>query len=245
MNGTKASVEALVGAVAAAVRGEGLGEVEVVVAPPTAYLSVATGLVGGSGVAVAGQNCHEAASGAFTGETSVEMLGDLGVSWVILGHSERRHVFGEADAQLTKKVAAALKGGLGAIVCVGETLEQREAGRTSEVVLSQLAAFAAGIDSWNRVVVAYEPVWAIGTGKTATPAMAQAVHKEIRGWLQNKIGPADAATIRIIYGGSVSPSNCDALSAEPDINGFLVGGASLKADQFMAIVKSKSGKSKM
>lgn len=142
------------------------------------------------------------------------------------------------------KVAAAQKGKLGVIACVGETLAEREAGKTNEVVLRQLAALASGVSSWSSVVVAYEPVWAIGTGKTATPAMAQEVHREIRLALDKLAGPALAPTIRIIYGGSVNAENCAALAAEPDINGFLVGGASLKAETFLPIVKSK-GKSNL
>jgi triosephosphate isomerase len=243
MVGSKASLGELVEKLRA-----GLGDrrdVDVVIAPPTVYLETARQAVAGSALRLSGQNCHEKPSGAFTGETSVDMLRDVGCEWVILGHSERRHVFGEQDAQLTLKIAAALKGGLGVIACVGETLAEREAGKTNEVVLRQLAAFASGISAWQSVVIAYEPVWAIGTGKTATPAMAQEVHAEIRRALHKLAGAEAAPTIRIIYGGSVNAENCKALAAEPDINGFLVGGASLKAETFLPIVLSKSGKSNL
>ena len=234
MNGNKASLQALLGAV----RAVEADAVDIVIAPPTLYLETAQQSVAGSKVLIAAQNCHYKPSGAFTGETSVEMLKDIGVKWVIIGHSERRHVFHETDQLLADKVKAVQEAGLGAIVCVGETLDDREANKTNSVVLGQLDAMAASITSWSSVVVAYEPVWAIGTGKTATPDMAQAVHKEIRAHLQKRIG-GQANSVRIIYGGSVNPTNCDALSAEADIDGFLVGGASLKADQFSAIIQSK------
>ncbi len=243
MVGSKASLTELVEKLRS-----GLGErsdVDVVIAPPTVYLTLAHSLTAGSPIRLSGQNCHEKPSGAFTGETSVDMLRDVGCEWVILGHSERRHVFGEKDAQLALKIAAAQRGHLGVIACVGETLAEREAGHTNEVVLRQLAAFAEGIASWHNVVVAYEPVWAIGTGKTATPAMAQEVHREIRQALHKLAGSEAAPTVRIIYGGSVNAENCAALAAEPDINGFLVGGASLKAETFLPIVLSKAGKSNL
>lgn len=142
---------------------------------------------------MASQNCHEKASGAFTGEVSVGMLKDLGVRWVILGHSERRHVFGEKDETMTAKVQAVQDGGMQAIICVGEKLEEREAQKTMEVCIRQMEAFASGIKNWDRIVIAYEPVWAIGTGKTATPELAQEVHQGIRLWLKEKISPQVAS----------------------------------------------------
>ncbi len=205
----------------------------------TALHSVAKRLEG-SPVATCGQNCHFETSGAWTGEVSAPMLADAGASWVIVGHSERRQFFGDTSESVGKKARAVLAAGLGAIVCVGELLAERDAGRTLSVVDDQLAGGLAGIDTAGatKIVIAYEPVWAIGTGRTATPAQAQEVHAHIRKWLGERFGAAIADTIRIQYGGSVKPSNAEALMSENDIDGALVGGASLEAADFIAIVKA-------
>jgi triosephosphate isomerase len=208
------------------------------VAPPfTALAPVAKRIEGGS-IALAAQNCHWEDKGAFTGEVSAAMLADVGCTWAIVGHSERRQLFGDTDDGVGKKARAALAAGLGVIVCVGETERERDAGDTTRVVDRQLAGGLAGIEAGqpDRIVIAYEPVWAIGTGRTATPAQAQEVHAHIRGRLRERFGGA-ADAIRIQYGGSVKPQNAAQLMSEPDIDGALVGGASLAADDFVAIVK--------
>jgi len=214
--------------------------VELVLCPPAPYLGTVGAEVGGSTVAVGGQNMHDKASGAFTGEVAPPMLLDFGCRYVILGHSERRTLFGETDAIVNAKTKAALAAGLTPIVCVGETLEEREAGRTSQVVTTQVHGSLAGLSAADlaRAVIAYEPVWAIGTGKVATPTQAQEVHALIRGLLAGLSSPAVAATIRIQYGGSVKPDNAADLAVQPDIDGALVGGASLKADDFLGIARA-------
>lgn len=174
-------------------------------------------------------------------QCSVEMLINLDVPWVILGHSERRLILKEDNEFVADKVAYALSQGLKVIACVGETLEQREAGDTLNVVSEQTKAIADKVDDWSNIVIAYEPVWAIGTGKVATPAQAQEVHYELRNWLKVNVSPEVAATTRIIYGGSVTAGNCVELAAQPDLDGFLVGGASLKAE-FVDIIKSATVK---
>jgi len=193
-----------------------------------------------SPIATCGQDCHWEAKGAWTGEVSAGHLADAGARWVIVGHSERRQFFGDTSEGVGKKARAAIAAGLGAIVCVGESLAERDASRTLAVVDEQLAGALAGIDatSAERLVIAYEPVWAIGTGRTATPAQAQEVHAHIRTRLAERFGASTADAIRIQYGGSVKPSNAEALMAEPDIDGALVGGASLEAADFVAIVKA-------
>jgi triosephosphate isomerase (TIM) len=213
--------------------------VEYGVAPVFTAIHAVAKRVEGSAVAVAGQDCHWEETGAFTGEVSPGLLADAGATWAIVGHSERRQMFGDTNDGVGKKARAALAAKLGAIICVGETQKERDAGDTFRVVDAQLAGALAGLDAGagDRVVIAYEPVWAIGTGRTATPAQAQEVHKHIRGRLAERFG-AVAAAIRIQYGGSVKPSNAAQLMAEPDIDGALVGGASLAADDFVAIVKA-------
>jgi triosephosphate isomerase len=209
--------------------------VDVVVAPPATLLS-RLAEVTGDVVGVAAQNLHQAESGAFTGELSASMLLDAGCGWVIIGHSERRQLFGETDESVREKTAAALAAGLLPIVCVGETLEEREADRTLEVVGRQLDAFSSVIAEQPGVAaVAYEPVWAIGTGKVATTEQAQEVHAAIRKKLR-AVSPELAAKTRVLYGGSVKADNAGGLLACPDIDGALVGGASLKAESFLAIV---------
>jgi len=187
-----------------------------------------------------GQNCHHEKQGAFTGEVSALMLKDAGCDGVILGHSERRQLFGETDEGVARKVKAALAEGLHPIVCVGETLQEREAGRTWEVVSRQMRAGLAGLDTGavQKLTIAYEPVWAIGTGRNATAAQAQEVHAQIRGLLRELGGAAAADAVRIQYGGSVKPDNAAELLGQPDVDGALVGGASLKAEDFAKIVEA-------
>ncbi|KAJ6892169.1 hypothetical protein NC651_025385 [Populus alba x Populus x berolinensis] len=215
--------------------------VEVVVSPPYVFLPLVKSSLRPD-FHVAAQNCWVKKGGAFTGEVSAEMLVNLGIPWVILGHSERRSLLNESNEFVGDKVAYALSQGLKVIACVGETLEQREAGSTMEVVAAQTKAIAARVSNWADVVLAYEPVWAIGTGKVASPAQAQEaspnfVHFELRKWLHSNTSPEVAATTRIIYGGSVNGANCKELAAKPDVDGFLVGGASLKPE-FIDIIKS-------
>ncbi|XP_066307408.1 triosephosphate isomerase, cytosolic-like [Miscanthus floridulus] len=215
--------------------------VEVVVSPPFVFLQQVKALLR-LDFAVAAQNCWVRKGGAFTGEISAEMLVNLQVPWVILGHSERRALLGESSDFVADKVAYALTQGLKVIACIGETLEQREAGTTMDVVAAQTKAIAEKISDWTNVVLAYEPVWAIGTGKVATPAQAQEVHDGLRKWLHSNVSPAVAESTRIIYGGSVNGANCKELAAQPDVDGFLVGGASLKPE-FVDIIKSATVKS--
>lgn len=202
---------------------------EVVIAPPALYLLL-TREHAPKNIEVAAQNVFDKPNGAFTGEISVEQLKDSGITWTLLGHSERRTLLNESDEFVASKTASALKGGIGVILCCGESLEQREAGKTVEVVQHQLNAVAnvIGEKDWEKIVIAYEPIWAIGTGKVATTEQAQEVHAAIREWLGKTISPAVADNTRIIYGGSVSEKNCVDLAKEKDIDGFLVGGASLK-----------------
>ncbi|CAI9108104.1 OLC1v1007626C1 [Oldenlandia corymbosa var. corymbosa] len=215
-------------------------DVEVVVSPPFVFLSLVKTLLR-SDFAIAAQNCWVRKGGAFTGEISAEMLINLGIPWVILGHSERRLLLNETNEFVGDKVGYALTQGLKVIACVGETLEQRESGSTMAVVAAQTKSIAEHISNWSNVVLAYEPVWAIGTGKVATPAQAQEVHSELRKWLHENVGPEVAASTRIIYGGSVNGANCKELAAKPDVDGFLVGGASLKPE-FIDIIKSSTVK---
>ncbi len=213
-------------------------ETEVVLAPPFTALKAAAAALQGSRVMLAGQNLHWEADGAFTGEISARMLADAGCSYAIIGHSERRQFFGETDKTVNRKIEAAIGAGLKPIVCVGESLEEREAGQTLNVIRRQVNGALTGLkkDQLNGMVLAYEPIWAIGTGLTATPEQAGEVHGWIREMLaafsQNGLGQA----IRIQYGGSVKPDNINDLMAQPDIDGALVGGASLKPDSFSKIV---------
>jgi triosephosphate isomerase len=238
MNLDRAKARELAAAVAGR-RGEA-ASAELVLCPPAVYLETVGHAIAGSGVALGAQNMHDKASGAFTGEVAPPMLVDMGCRYVILGHSERRTLFGETDAGVNAKAKAALAAGLVPIVCVGETLEEREAGRTAAVVTGQVQGSLAGLSpaELEKVVVAYEPVWAIGTGKVATPEQAQEVHALIRGLL-GRLSAADvAARVRIQYGGSVKPDNAAELARQPDIDGALVGGASLKADDFLGIARA-------
>lgn len=211
---------------------------EVLVAPPFTALAAASDILRGTGVLLAGQNCHWERQGAYTGEVSPVMLREAGCSHCIVGHSERRQLFGETNEGVRRKVGALLAEGLIPIVCVGETREERQAGRAFDIIDKQVRECFNGVSAeapGRRLVVAYEPVWAIGTGLTATPEQAQEVHQRIRGRLVELFGPGGEA-IRILYGGSVTPENAAGLMAQPDIDGALVGGASLKADSFAAIV---------
>jgi triosephosphate isomerase len=214
--------------------------VEVAVCPPAVYLSVVADVLAGSAVGLGAQDLYPAEDGAYTGEINASMLTVVGCRYVILGHSERRALLGETDQQVSQKLAAALAGNLVPIVCVGETLENREAGKTEAVVKSQLTGSLAGLDEARApmVVVAYEPVWAIGTGKTATPEQAEEVHAFIRGQLGELFSPAVADQVRIQYGGSVKPGNAKDLLGQANIDGALVGGASLKVDDFVAIINA-------
>ncbi|KAG6570705.1 Triosephosphate isomerase, cytosolic, partial [Cucurbita argyrosperma subsp. argyrosperma] len=214
--------------------------VEVVVSPPFVFLSLVKSLLR-SDIQVAAQNCWVRKGGAFTGEISAEMLVNLGIPWVIIGHSERRLLLNESNEFVGDKVAYALSQGIKVIACVGETLEQRESGSTLDVVAAQTKAIADKISHWDNVVLAYEPVWAIGTGKVATPAQAQEVHSELRKWFHNNVSAEVAESIRIIYGGSVNGANCKELAAQPDLDGFLVGGASVKPE-FVDIINSATVK---
>ncbi|KAL1626121.1 putative triosephosphate isomerase [Diplodia seriata] len=224
MNGTKESIKSLV---------KNLNDakldpnVEVVIAPPALHLQLTREHLR-QGLEVSAQNVYDKPNGAFTGEISVEQLKDSGITWTILGHSERRVILQEDDATVANKTKAALDGGLSVILCCGESLEQREAGKTIEVVVNQLKAVAAQVKDWSKIVIAYEPVWAIGTGKVATTEQAQEVHAAIRDWLKKEVSQEASDKTRILYGGSVSEKNCKELAKQADIDGFLVGGASLK-----------------
>ncbi|MCE9556096.1 MAG: triose-phosphate isomerase [Planctomycetes bacterium] len=236
MNTDGKSAAALAKAVAAGAAR--FGRAEVAVCPPFVYLPEVGAALAGSPVGLGAQNMYHEPSGAFTGEVSAAMLLDAGCRYVILGHSERRQFFGESDAVVNRKVLAALKTPLTPIVCVGELLAQREAGQTSDVVRSQLAGSLAGLseEQIRRVVVAYEPVWAIGTGKVATVDEAEAVHLDLRKTLESRYNAGVAAVVRILYGGSVKADNASQLLSAPNIDGALVGGASLKAEDFLSIV---------
>ncbi len=216
---------------------EGLDGVEVGVCPPFVWLPAVCSIVKGSKILVGAQNMHWEKSGAFTGEISGYMLKELGCTHILLGHSERRHLFGETDSMINKKLRTALSMGLKVIFCLGERLEERESGKTFEVVEKQLTAGLEGVgqEAIPELTVAYEPVWAIGTGKNATPAQAQEVHSYLRNLLENSCGNEMASRVRIQYGGSVTPENARELLAQADVNGLLVGGASLKKDSFLKI----------
>ena len=215
-----------------------VGDVQIVVAPPSTAVAAAAEAARGSNVLVSGQNLHWEREGAFTGEVSAAMLVDAGARLVLIGHSERRTKFGETDAEVNRKVKAAIAGGLTPIVCVGETLEEREAGRTFDVLDRQLQGGLDGISPAQvaSLAIAYEPVWAIGTGRTATSAQAQEAHAHIRSRLHSWFGSGAAEACRVIYGGSVKPGNAAELVSQADVDGALVGGASLETAAFRDIV---------
>ncbi len=237
MNGTLAESRTL----ATAIR-DGLkrpGRVEVAVCPPATALAAVGELLTGTPIALGAQNCHHEASGAHTGEISPPMLLELGCRFVLCGHSERRHEMGETDEQINRKVASAIRHGLTPVLCMGETAEERRQGLTFTTVEGQLRAGLAGLDgaALTKCVLAYEPVWAIGTGVNATPAQAAEVHGYLRGLVSEVASKEIAQGMRILYGGSAKPENVDGLLAEQEIDGGLVGGASLSASSFIAIVR--------
>lgn len=236
MNLTRAAAVALTEQLAKSA--EKVEGVDLAIFPPSLYVDAVAQAAAGSKVAWGVQNVYHEANGAFTGEISVAMLQDLGCRYAILGHSERRHILGETDEAINRKVHAVLKGEITPIMCVGETLQEREAGRTLEVIEGQVRGSLAGLDADQmlRTVIAYEPVWAIGTGKTATPQQAEEVHLALRKILVGRYNDEIAQAVCLQYGGSVKASNARDLLSQPDIDGALVGGASLKADEFMGIV---------
>jgi triosephosphate isomerase len=217
-----------------------LPQVEVVIAPSYTALQVVGEVLRGTGLLLASQNVHWEEKGAFTGEVSVAQIKDAGCRFVLIGHSERRLIFGETDERVGRKLSAALKQDLNAVLCVGETVEQRRAGQTAAVVREQLKKDLAGVTQGpsERILIAYEPVWAIGTGQVATAAQISDVHEMIRRTLAEILGPGPAEAVRVLYGGSVTPDNIADLAAIKNLDGVLVGGASLKADGFAAIVKT-------
>lgn len=214
--------------------------VSVVVCPPAVYLKTADVLLNAIGIAIGGQNCSEFEHGAYTGEISAKMLADCGCNYVLIGHSERRSLFAESDAVMAGKVQQAQAAGLTPVLCIGETLEQREAGELEHVIAQQLSSACKEID-FENLVIAYEPVWAIGTGKTASPEQAQEVHRMIRDWVA-KQAPETAQKIQILYGGSVKAENAAELFSQADIDGGLIGGASLDTQQFDAICQAAKDK---
>ena len=234
----KTVIEATAYAGAFRARMDQIRNAEVVVAPPFTALHAVAAALEGSRVGVAGQNLHAEPQGAFTGEVSAGMLKEAGAAYVIIGHSERRQLFGETDATVNAKLHAAIGAGLVPIVCVGETLAERESGRMFQVLNRQVADGLAAVDAAQSrsIVVAYEPMWAIGTGRNATPPQAQEAHAHIRQRIARALGDGIAAGCRLIYGGSVKPGNAAALAAEPDVDGALVGGAGLDPDSFAEIV---------
>lgn len=236
MNLTRAESVSLAQAVAEGVRG--VAGCEAAVFPPSVYLDAVGTALAGSTVAWGAQNLYPEKPGAFTGEVCASMLLDLGCRFVILGHSERRNILGETDAAVNQKTRAALDAGITPVVCVGELLEQRQSGRTAEVIRGQFDGSLAGLSESQmaKIVIAYEPVWAIGTGLTATPAQAQEVHADLRKLIEVRYNGSLAQQVRILYGGSVKPSNAAELLSQPDVDGALVGGASLKAAEFLGIV---------
>ncbi|KAI9894331.1 MAG: triosephosphate isomerase [Vezdaea aestivalis] len=234
MNGTVKEISAIIQNLNDAKLDE---KTEVVIAPPTLYLLLARDHLR-SGLEVAAQNVFDKANGAFTGEISVSQLKDSNITWTLIGHSERRVILQETNDFVAAKTKSALDGGLGVILCIGESLEQREAGKTIDIVQTQLNAVAKLVNDWSKIIIAYEPIWAIGTGKVASTEQAQEVHAAIREWLGKTVSSKASDDTRIIYGGSVSDKNCRDLATQPDIDGFLVGGASLKP-AFVDIINSR------
>jgi triosephosphate isomerase len=236
-NGTTDSVANLVSGLN---RGQVPNDVDIVVSPPALYLDYVKKNLHPR-YQIAAQNCWVKENGAYTGEITADMLKDFGIPWVILGHSERRSLCGDTNEIVGKKSAYALSKGLSIIPCIGETLQQRESGEMFDVLDAQMDALFDHINDWSKVVIAYEPVWAIGTGVVATPQQAQEVHAYLRGQLEKELGRQTGQSIRIIYGGSVNDQNCAELAGMEDIDGFLVGGASLKAGSFVTICQANSG----
>ena len=227
-----------------AARANERNDVDLAICPPSVYLDAVSAVLSASRLGLGAQNMYHEPSGAFTGELSAGMLLDVGCQYVILGHSERRHILGETDEDVCRKVTSALKSELRGrqltpLVCVGELLDEREAGQTQAVIARQMNGSLAGLSAADvqRIVIAYEPVWAIGTGKVATPEQAEEVHLDLRKILEDRYNADVAATVRILYGGSVKPDNAAKLMAQPNVDGALVGGASLKASDFWGIVE--------
>jgi triosephosphate isomerase len=237
MNGLRSSL-GLVGEIRAGFSGDLAAAVDLLVCPPATLIQAVAEAAKGSGVETGGQDAHSERFGAFTGDVSAEMLADLGATYVILGHSERRAYHHERDEQVRSKAAAARRAGLVPIICVGETREEREAGRALETVAGQVRGSLPDGLTGREIVVAYEPVWAIGTGLTPTPADVAEMHARIRSDLERLLGAAEAEKVRLLYGGSVKPSNARELLSVPNVNGALVGGASLVADDFLAIARA-------
>jgi len=237
MNGSTDSIKALIEGIKSGI--DAVTTAEMAVCPPYVYIPQVASLLAGTPISYGGQDVSDQQAGAYTGEVAPGMLTDIGCKYAIVGHSERRSIYGESDAFTASKFAAARKAGLIPILCVGELLEEREQGITEQVVARQLDAVISldGIESLGAAVIAYEPVWAIGTGKTASPEQAQEVHAFIRGKLAD-IDATVAGKVQILYGGSMNPGNAEELLAMPDIDGGLIGGASLKADDFLAIGKA-------
>lgn len=235
MNGSKESIVKIIDNLNKA---ELPSNVEVVIAPPAPYLALAVAENKQKTVEVSAQNCFNKASGAFTGEISPDQIKDLGATWTLTGHSERRTIIKESDEFIAEKTKFALEQGIKVILCIGETLEERKGGVTLDVCARQLDAVSKIVSDWSDIVVAYEPVWAIGTGLAATPEDAQETHKAIRAHLVKTIGEKQAAAVRILYGGSVNGKNAPEFKDKVDVDGFLVGGASLKPE-FVDIIKSR------
>ena len=237
MNGTQESIVPLLDGVISGINAD--VNAQVIVCSPYIYLPLVAGKVADTAVDFGSQSISEYESGAYTGEISAQMLKDFQCEYAIIGHSERRHIFGETDQNIADKYKKAQEHGITPILCVGELLEEREAGKTSEVVIEQIDAIlsTSGVESLENAIIAYEPVWAIGTGKTATPEQAQEVHKLIRETIAKQNGTI-ASSLRILYGGSVKPSNAAELFAMEDIDGGLIGGASLEVEDFLAICKA-------
>lgn len=239
MNTTRESGVALAGELATVGAKDEAG-VEILVCPPYPYLIPVAEKLSGSAVQLGAQDVYFEAPGAFTGEVAVEMLKDCRCRFVILGHSERRHVLGEADEIINRKTRAAISGGLQVVLCVGELLSERQAGQTEEVLDRQMQGGLSGVteaDATN-VVIAYEPVWAIGTGVTATPEQAESAHEHLRKWLSTRYTPEFSEKVRILYGGSVKADNAESLLGQANVDGALVGGASLKASTFVPIIEA-------
>lgn len=238
MNGLSADGTALAKGIAAEVKALGKTQCEFLVCPPFTLLSAVKKALRGAKVALGAQDCHFDAKGAHTGDISPLMLTDLGCSYVILGHSERRADHGESNELVCKKASAAHQAGLKTVICIGETLEQRDAGKTIDVCTQQILGSVPDDSTAADTVIAYEPVWAIGTGKTPTAQDVEDVHAAVRKVLSKKLGKGNANKMRILYGGSVKPSNAKEFLSLPDVDGALIGGASLKVEDFMAIAKN-------
>jgi len=223
--------------------------IQVLVSPISIHIPLVMSKLDTKAFIVAAQNMSATGPGAFTGEISAEQLVDMGLNTTLIGHSERRKYYGEGDEVVTKKVERALSQGLNAVCCLGETLEERKQDKVEEVCFKSLAAIAAGVgddkSGWSKIVIAYEPVWAIGTGVACDKEKAQTTHATLRKWFKENVSEEVSKSIRIIYGGSVKPANCEELIAQTDIDGFLVGGASLKADSYGAIIKAVQARSKL